>query len=900
MFSEQLRKEAEMQFQERLPYFGQRKEEILCQMEQCSEEERILMKFLYGTMLLRDVGVYDFKVFYGFVRHALMLREHMDWCRELSEEMFLHDVLYYRINTEQITDCRGFFYDCLKDRIKGLSAEQAVLEVNYWCAEQGTYQSTDGRTISPMTFYNCGNGRCGEESVFTVTALRSVGIPARQVYTPRWAHCDDNHAWVEVYVNGDWHFLGACEPEEVLDKGWFTNASSRAMIVHTRRFSDYGAEKAGYGEDCIGRDGCVRFYNVTSHYAKTRNWKFQVVDTDGNPVECAKISVQLMNMAEHSQVAELWTDEQGIAQIQMGSGSFYLHVEKERVWAEKLVTSGEKTTENESENGDMILVQLSGENQSYSRVENFGEDLDEGKIEYAKPARETDQDIIAPDDFPMHPVTLTAEQKKRRAERVRKCNQIRESRVRNTEQEIDVFLTNRKTGYSQNDPSEKKGVPCVDQGDSSDRQALVRNLSAKDHKDAKAWILEKHLQAAKLYKEVWTDKGLEAIYQKYILSPRIWLEEMTDYRTFILEFFTEDQKIQFQKDPETVWKWIHQNIKEYPELDYSEITGTPEGVLQLMQGTDMSRRILFAAICRTLGIPARINPVNQQAEYWKEGRFAVPGIETEESSCLVTFSFPDSKAPVYYQSWTIGRLEGTDFVTMDLSGISSPTVSLPPGIYRLITTNRLPNGSQFVKETVYVLHRGEEKKIPVYVRELKLDDMRVSNRLDDFELKPNVGEKLDSELEIRANKESVRFSQIAGTHIHILAFLAPGEEPTEHVLNEFLMQKEKWNTWITDPDAVNQSGVDQENTHLGRAIHMILQHPSDLENRTLQKVLQEIPGIQIWYGDFDELVEPLARRMYVDPDKLPLLIVTDPGMTAIYGCSGYNVGSVGLMLELLK
>ena len=43
MFSEQLRKEAEMQFQERLPYFGQRKEEILCQMEQCSEEERILM-----------------------------------------------------------------------------------------------------------------------------------------------------------------------------------------------------------------------------------------------------------------------------------------------------------------------------------------------------------------------------------------------------------------------------------------------------------------------------------------------------------------------------------------------------------------------------------------------------------------------------------------------------------------------------------------------------------------------------------------------------------------------------------------------------------------------------------------------------------------------------------------
>lgn len=46
-------------------------------------------------------------------------------------------------------------------------------------------------------------GRCGEESTFTVAALRSVGIPARQVYTPRWAHTDDNHAWVEAWVNGN-------------------------------------------------------------------------------------------------------------------------------------------------------------------------------------------------------------------------------------------------------------------------------------------------------------------------------------------------------------------------------------------------------------------------------------------------------------------------------------------------------------------------------------------------------------------------------------------------------------------------------------------------------------------------------------------------------------------------
>ena len=39
--------------------------------------------------------------------------------------------------------------------------------------------------------------------------------------------------------------------------------------------------------------------------------------------------------------------------------------------------------------------------------------------------------------------------------------------------------------------------------------------------------------------------------------------------------------------------------------------------------------------------------------------------------------------------------------------------------------------------------------------------------------------------------------------------------------------------------------------------------------------------------------------MYVDPEKLPLLVVTTGGMTGIYGSSGYNVGSVDLMHKLL-
>ena len=52
------------------------------------------------------------------------------------------------------------------------------------------------RTSSPLQSAKTAFGRCGEESVFTVAALRTVGLPARQVYAPRWSHSDDNHAWV--------------------------------------------------------------------------------------------------------------------------------------------------------------------------------------------------------------------------------------------------------------------------------------------------------------------------------------------------------------------------------------------------------------------------------------------------------------------------------------------------------------------------------------------------------------------------------------------------------------------------------------------------------------------------------------------------------------------------------
>lgn len=99
----------------------------------------------------------------------------------------------------------------IKDKVQGKAMVEAALEINHWCAGEVMYQGTDMRTGSALEIYRSGVGRCGEEAVFVVNVMRSAGIPARPVYVPRWSHCDDNHAWVEVWCDGDWHYLGACE-----------------------------------------------------------------------------------------------------------------------------------------------------------------------------------------------------------------------------------------------------------------------------------------------------------------------------------------------------------------------------------------------------------------------------------------------------------------------------------------------------------------------------------------------------------------------------------------------------------------------------------------------------------------------------------------------------------------
>ncbi|ABX42552.1 transglutaminase-like domain-containing protein [Lachnoclostridium phytofermentans] len=906
MFSVQLEKYANKKFEERKAVYEPILPELVEQFNQCGREERILLEFLYGTMPVRDAGEYEFKVFLSYVTHANWLREHMEWTRQLPEDYFIHYVFYPRVNSEDITECRQFFYDHLKDRIKDKNMTEAVLEINYWCAENATYEASDSRTISPMTVYNSGKGRCGEESTFAVTAFRSVGIAARQVYTPRWAHCDDNHAWVEIFVDGTWCFLGACEPEEVLNKGWFLNASSRALLVHSRTFSDYRSEST---EEHIGKEDLLSYYNSTSTYAKTRCFKIFVKDKNLEPVCGAKVSLEILNYAEFASVTELYTDEKGCVSITIGLGDIHIRAVKDGFFAEAM---GHVRTQEE------ITLILNDNLLSKDWVTDSWEMCE----------------VEAPKDSVKYQFNLTREQQATNRSKLREAKLLRENRIESYYDEAlaeNVPDAKEILHLAKGNFMEIYRFLTVDGNNvdsNQDRLALLKTLKVKDYKDVTASVLEDHLkvrESSYKYRPVYKDniahedsivykESIEfndsCVYNdsiayeysfamEYIVCPRIYLEELTAYRSYINSYFDEDTKQKFISNPNSIWDYIKEIIKFQKEFDYQTITATPIGCLKLQQGNTLSQKILFVAICRTLGIPARLNKVTMEPEFFDGKDFCI--LVNQNRDCLSLDQDKDKsiksngydKMPhdlslhepergnlillvenkekwTYGQNFTLGKLQEGQYLTLDYEGLKFPdkelSLLLEAGIYRLIVTTRMPNGNQHMSVRIFEIQSEEEKRIQMILRENQLEDLLVDNEIADFEISDGQMEYWLSGLMKEQNG--------------ILAFLDEGKEPTEHVLNEMLEKETELQKFHGN-------------------ILFIVKDQEAITNETMKKVLEKIPNIQVYFDPELEHAEPVARRMYVDPEKLPLLVALNQGCTGVYSCAGYNVGSVALILKIL-
>lgn len=818
--------------------------------DQMTPEEREALTFMYAYMPIGDITDYSGDFYLKNIRSSFQARNEMPWGDSIPEDIFRHFVLPVRINNENLDESRMVFFDELKDRVKGLSLYDAVLEVNHWCHEKVIYTPSDGRTSSPLASVKTAYGRCGEESTFTVAALRSVGIPARQVYTPRWAHTDDNHAWVEAWVNGKWYFLGACEPEPVLNLGWFNGPAYRGMLMHTKVFGKYNGP-----EDVMERTDGYTEINVIDNYAPSAKAVITVTDANGKPVKDALVEFKIYNYAEFNSVARKKTDADGKCSLSAGKGDML-------VWASKDGKFG------------------------YSKV-SFGKD---GEVTIALNKKPGDMETIALDIIPpvdgSIPAEVTPEQKEANAKRLLEEDAIRNKYVATFYTEEKAEALAKELGI---DPMKTEDFMIGSRGNwmeiekflretpaekRAQAMALLDVVSAKDLRDTPASVLADHLNNTPAVQSEW--------FNEYIMNPRVANEFLTPYKSFFAANIEPSLAKQAVENPQALVDWVKNNVSINDALNAQRIPIMPMGVWKSRIADKGSRNIFFVAVARSLGIPARIEPVARKIQYFKDNAWVdvdfEAAVQTTAKQGKVIASYQPIKAlqdPKYYSHFTIakvlpnGTLQTLNFerggnVDMGLgdtwSGLLKKPLSMDEGNYMLVTGTRMANGSVLAEIEFFNVEADKTTPIQLEMRESK-DEIQVIGNFNS----ENKFKRAD-------NGEETSLLATTGRGYYIVALLGSRQEPTNHAMRDIAAVKKELEDW-------------------GRGIVLLFPDEKGYKNFD-PKEFGDLPGT-ITYGlDIDGAIQKeMATAMKLqNANTLPIFLIADTFNRVVFVSQGYTIG----------
>ena len=798
-------------------------------------EEREALRFLYAYMPLADITDYPLEFHLQNVRASFQAREEMPWGKQVPDLLFRHFVLPVRVNNEALDSSRIVFFHELKERVRGMDMKEAILEVNHWCHERVTYAPSDGRTLSPLACIKNALGRCGEESTFTVSALRAIGIPARQVYTPRWAHTDDNHAWVEAWADGQWYFLGACEPEPVLNLGWFNAPASRAMLMHTRAFGDYRGP-----EEVMLRTSCFTEINLIDNYGSSARIDFRIVDERGKAVNDARVDFKLYNYAEFCTIATKYTDQKGRTFLTAGKGDML-------VWASKDGRFGwKKASFGKDKSLTLTIAPLS-----------------------QMAGREEALDIVPPPErvlIPEVPAQLKQENQRRLAyedslRHAYEATFIPEAMARQHAPRFAEFLTKSRgnwptiLSFIYNNRKREERV-----------YQLLASLSDKDLRDMPLEILEDNLTA-----------------ESDILCPRVENEMILHpYKHLLQNAFDSNTKAKMQHDPQLLVRWIKDNIRLNPDKRALRIAQTPVGVWQSRLTDTRSRDIFFVALARSLNIDARKDAVTGKVQYKQhENRIdvdfeATEQVVTPKGTLLLTYNptkYVDD--PKYYSHFTLTRITpsgGTSLLNfeegqVDMGGGTSWSntfkngTQLDAGTYLLTTGIRLANGSVLATNRLFEIREGQTTTLPLLLRQ---SDSEVS-----------VIGSFDSESKFTSltqkSIDPVSILSQTGRGYFVVGIVGMGQEPTNHALRDICKVGKDFDLW-------------------GRPLLLLFE--SEAEARKFKASDYGIlPTNTILGIDADGSIRrQIQENMKLKTNQLPVFIIADTFNRVVFCSQGYTIG----------
>ena len=825
-----------------------------------STYEQEALEFLYAYMPLADITDYPGEFHLMNIRASQRAAEEMPWGKTIPEDLFRHFVLPVRVNNEQLDSARVVFYKELKDRVKSLSLYDAILEVNHWCHEKAVYMPSDARTSSPLATVSTAYGRCGEESTLLVAALRSVGIPARQVYTPRWAHTDDNHAWVEAWADGKWHFLGACEPEPVLDLGWFNAPASRGMLMHTKVFGRYEGK-----EEVMSVNPTYTEINVIDNYAPTAQAKVMVKDEAGNPVPDACVEFKLYNYAEFYTVATKHTDDGGVCGLTAGKGDMLVWASKDGRFGFSKLSFGkqsELTVTLDKQSGDSFTVDIDIVPPAESA--NLPEVTPEQRAENDR--RLTIEDSIRN----AYVGKFISEEAARNFARDYKLDRDAVAKIlvaaRGNYRVIREFMTRLRS-----DNSRKGGLD------------LLQQISAKDLRDVRLDVLIDHMQS----RVRTTNAGY---FRKYVRNPRVSNEMLTPYKTFFGKVISKEDVEAYVAEPMKMVAWVAKNIQVNKTCNLGAPPVSPEGVWKARLADAHSRDIFFVSMARSMGIPARIDEVTGKVQLITDDGAIDVNFEAAEQAPAQRGRLAATYTPIqsldnpkYYSHFTISKvtpqgnlqLLSYDEGDTDMGGgvtwssLLKEGTSLDAGDYILVTGTRLASGGVLAQMTSLNVKAGGRTETKLVMRENK-DEVQVIGNFN--------SESLFTTLE-GGNKQSLL--QACGRGYFVVGILGVNQEPTNHALRDISALKTDLEKW-------------------GRKLVLLFPN-QEQAGKYHAADFPDLPNTVIYGIDTEDIAQQIVKNMKLKhKDTLPIFIIADTFNRVVFVSQGYTIGLGEQLMKTVK
>lgn len=818
-----------------------------------SDEAKECLKWLYAYMQTPDVTAYSPQFFQENVLSSLKARTEMPWGKSVPEREFKHFVLPVRVNNENLDMSRIVFYDELRDRVKNLSMKDAILEINHWCHEKVTYQPSDGRTSSPLSSVSQAIGRCGEESTFTVAALRAMGIPARQVYTPRWAHTDDNHAWVEAWADGNWYFLGACEPAADLNMAWFNAPASRGMLMTTNVFGPYDGP-----EEQLRVLPMLTTINVTSNYAPVGDVHVKVVDRNGVPVAGATVNFCIYNYADLYPAATKVSDSNGKASFTCGMG-------------------------------DIVAWATDGNKMGFTKVNPANAAV--GSIVLDKAGDFTgsfDFDIVPPRQSGSLPVASESAEKENQR-RLSLEDSIRsayvstfirgtEARMESSRLGIDtirgVKVLTEARGHGRELLEYLANLPAEKRNRALD---LLCAVSEKDRRDIPLVVLHDNLEN--------TPESGSSLWVDYVLNPRVENEWLVPYKSFFSGEINPADAERYRTNPGLLASWTAENIQLDTVGNPSALRMDPRAVWRTALADARSRAIFFVSVARSLGIPSRIDPITGKTQYYGEnGEWIDVKFDSSESEmkaaatgnlALNTISENRNRNPKYYSHFALSRIDAGIPRQLEypegfsLNDIKDGKLPLEKGQYLLLSGQRMADGSVLAHGEIFNIRENYVTDVPFQIRR---DDSALSVigslNAENIYVDPQTGEE-------RSLLSST------GRGYYVIAFVKPGDEPSAHILNDMIAAKE-------------------ELEKCGNKL-MILFGNEDERQRFNRKAYESLPSTSMLGIDKNGVsLEELSASMNLASASRPVVAIADTFNRVVYFTQGYTIGLGDRLAELLR